>query len=183
MNYQTSKNPCVMKWRPHLSPLLFLLSALSGCGASTPGQLPVFPVRGQVVFNGQPVPGATITFYKEGAAVPASGMTDAKGEYHISTYAENDGAVVGKHRVTVSLPLVAPTDAESPDPEPPKAIADLESPEYRAGMQKVLDSNLAKASATKSMRIPAKYASVQSTSLEVEVRNVPENTIELLLRD
>ena len=81
-------------------PVVFLtLSFACGCGSSTLAQLPVFPVEGRVVFQSAPVAGATVAFYKEGAAVPGSGVTNAQGEFRISSYAENDGALAGKHRV------------------------------------------------------------------------------------
>ena len=162
-------------------PVVFLtLSFACGCGSSTLAQLPVFPVEGRVVFQSAPVAGATVAFYKEGAAVPGSGVTNAQGEFRISSYAENDGALAGKHRVTISLPASGVTQSDVTASEP-KAIIDLESPDYRAGMQKVIDS--ASAKKTPTAKIPARYASINSTDLEVEVRNEPKNMFELQLRD
>ncbi len=164
-----------------LTVVTLTLSFVCGCGPSTPVQLPVFPTEGRVVFKSEPVAGATVAFYMEGAAVPGSGVTNAQGEFRISTYAENDGAIAGKHQVTISLPASGVPESEEPAAEPPKAIIDLESPDYRAGMQKVIDS--ASAKKTPTAKIPAKYASIKSTDLEVEVRNQPKNTFELQLRD
>jgi hypothetical protein len=81
------------------------LLLLPGCGGPS-----MAPVRGQVTCNGKPVKDAAITFSpvpkseedKE-PGKPATGFTDGEGNYVLSTYKPLDGALVGQHRVTVSL--------------------------------------------------------------------------------
>ena len=81
------------------------LLALPGCN-----QAPMAPVRGKVVCNGKPVKDAAITFSpvpksesdKE-SGKPATAYSDAEGNYVLSTHKPYDGALVGPHRVTVSL--------------------------------------------------------------------------------
>lgn len=77
-----------------------------GCGRS--GQFPTAKVTGTVTVNGKPVEGAILTFYPEAgktakaeAGKAAMGITDAQGKFELSTYRQGDGAVVGKHRVSI----------------------------------------------------------------------------------
>jgi hypothetical protein len=67
----------------------------------------VAAVTGRVTCNGQPVKGGSITFSpiaqgKEDPGKAASGTITENGEFRLSTYADNDGAVIGKHRVSFS---------------------------------------------------------------------------------
>jgi hypothetical protein len=73
------------------------------------------PVKGRVTCNGKPVAEAAITFNpvpqsekdKE-PGKPATGYTEADGTYVLSTFRKHDGAIVGKHRVTVVLDATNP---------------------------------------------------------------------------
>jgi hypothetical protein len=68
------------------------------------------PVKGQVTCHGKAVREAMVTFNpmprfdgdKE-PGKPATGFSDEQGNYTLSTYSAYDGALVGKHRVTVVL--------------------------------------------------------------------------------
>ena len=71
---------------------------LCGCGPKRPE---LVPVTGTVVYQGQPVAEAQVTFMPVGAR-PANGQTDAEGKFQLTTYEKNDGAVPGEHSVTVS---------------------------------------------------------------------------------
>ena len=77
---------------------------LAGC---TPN---LAPVKGHVTCNGKPVAEAQITFNpvakNEGdleAGKPATGFTDAEGNFVLSTFRANDGALIGQHHVSVFL--------------------------------------------------------------------------------
>jgi len=82
------------------------LAALSGCGGPP---LPVARVSGKVTCKGQPVSGGSITFSPVGdgksnnSGKAATGKLNDNGEFTLSTYGTNDGAVVGKHRVALSI--------------------------------------------------------------------------------
>jgi hypothetical protein len=85
---------------------VFVLGALSGCNTGT---MPVGKVTGTITADGKPVDGGVITFAPMGSGKgdpgkPASGEVDSGGEFVLTTYADNDGAVVGKHRVIYSPP-------------------------------------------------------------------------------
>jgi hypothetical protein len=78
---------------------------LPGCGPSS-----IAAVRGRVTCNGKPVGQARLIFNPaprwdgdREPGKPATGVTDADGSYVLSTYKAWDGALVGKHQVTVKL--------------------------------------------------------------------------------
>lgn len=74
------------------------LACLVGCGSMHP---PLGIVAGRVTLDEMPVEGASVMFLPNDGGRPASGLTDAQGNYQLRTYEPNDGALVGKHRVTV----------------------------------------------------------------------------------
>ncbi len=92
---------------------------LAGCGGNK--NPATYPVKGTVKFNGQPLPDVIVTFFPtEGR--PASGMTDAQGNYTLTTFDPGDGALPGSHKVTVAepAPKMAEGDYSVPVPKPPR---------------------------------------------------------------
>ena len=85
-----------------------------GCGSGK-----FAPVSGTVTMNGKPLAGALVIFSpiaKEGsidAGPGSSGKTNDKGEYTLTSDTGRTGALVGKHRVSVSL--MNPGTGESDD--------------------------------------------------------------------
>lgn len=87
-----------------------LLGMLAGCNSGT---MPTGKVTGTIKYDGKPVDGGNITFAPVGSGKgdpgkPASGDVDSGGEFSLTTYTENDGAVVGKHWVIYAPPSAAP---------------------------------------------------------------------------
>jgi hypothetical protein len=86
------------------------LLLVAGCGGGAE-QYETIPVRGIVTCQGKPVANAIVNFTPlaaEGRAEGrpgrvALGMTDKEGRFTLSTYQDNDGAIVGRHVVTVGL--------------------------------------------------------------------------------
>jgi hypothetical protein len=85
--------------------LVLGLVLLPGCGGPA-----MAPVKGRVTCKGSPVKEAALTFSPVPRSAddkepgkPATGFTDANGHYELSTFRELDGALVGKHRVLVTL--------------------------------------------------------------------------------
>ena len=70
-----------------------------GCGKSGPEMA---PVSGVVTLDGAPVANASVMFMPEGGGRPATGLTDAQGKFALETMEPGDGALVGKHKVTVT---------------------------------------------------------------------------------
>ena len=89
-----------------------------GCGGGGPGQK-VASVSGTVTLNGSPLANATVSFQpiaKEKTAeagVGSTGKTNDKGEYTLTLMSGKQGAVVGKHRVLITVLAVKAADDDS----------------------------------------------------------------------
>ncbi len=86
---------------------LLLMAAVSGCGTGKPYE--TAPVSGRVTLNGKPLAGARLTFQpqhdpKQGplSGPESHGVTDADGNYVLTTIFQDKGAAVGRHRVMIS---------------------------------------------------------------------------------
>src|SRR5262245_2717618 len=86
--------------------LLLLIgpTLLTGCGSR------LAPVKGQITCNGKPFFPAAVLFSpmpeKEGdreSGQAASRRTDEQGHYVLTTFKQGDGALIGKHRVTINV--------------------------------------------------------------------------------
>jgi hypothetical protein len=83
--------------------LLILWPASMGCGdAGVDGRPQLYPASGVVTYKGQPVAGATVTFFPTMDALPsASAKTDSSGKYVLQTFEADDGVVPGTHKVSI----------------------------------------------------------------------------------
>ena len=94
----------------------------SGCNGQS---VPVVPVAGQVLLNGDPLAGATVTFQpiaSENATTPAAmgsvGTTDAEGRFTLRLIAPDRlGAVPGRHAVTITTSTSTNDDRVLPQGE------------------------------------------------------------------
>jgi len=78
---------------------IFLVSSimLAGCGSDLPK---TSSVNGKVTYDGQLVTQGTVTFYpKSGRS--ALGRIQSDGSYSLTTFAKEDGALLGQHVVTI----------------------------------------------------------------------------------
>jgi len=80
-----------------LSCSAMLLFAMSGCGDGRPSRV---PVSGQVLIDGKPLTGGTLQVIPEGDRA-AYGDIGPDGRFKLSTFTDNDGCVLGKHKVVV----------------------------------------------------------------------------------
>ena len=80
---------------------------LVACGCAPPGSAPTVKVTGVLTRKGTPVPNASVTFTPS-TGRPANGVTDAEGKFTLSTFANDDGAVPGSHRVSVASMTIPP---------------------------------------------------------------------------
>jgi hypothetical protein len=91
--------------------LLCGVLALS-CLACGKGRLPVNPVHGRLLVDGQPAAHAQVAFHPVGndgpEAVHPFGQVDDRGEFTLSSYVRGDGAPEGDYKVTVAWYLATP---------------------------------------------------------------------------
>lgn len=84
--------------------LLTITLLLSSCSKGTKSE-PVYPVEGQVFFNGSPTPGAYVVFHPIGKTtaetIRPSAHVQPDGSFHIGTFTGQDGAPEGNYVVTV----------------------------------------------------------------------------------
>lgn len=97
------------------SGIALLVLSLCGCLGSSEEKT-VYEVTGTVTFGGGPVAKATVMFSPLDKQPVATGITDAKGVYRLTTYDSFDGAAVGKYDVLISKVAVAKSSAPSHDP-------------------------------------------------------------------
>lgn len=71
----------------------------SGCGRGGPA---LGGVEGTVTLDGTPVEGATVTFSPVEGGRSATAITDSAGHYRLEFTADQMGAIVGKHKVSIS---------------------------------------------------------------------------------
>ncbi|MCA9047617.1 MAG: carboxypeptidase regulatory-like domain-containing protein [Planctomycetaceae bacterium] len=144
-----------------------VLSTAFGCGggAGAPPE-PVYQVSGKITFDGQPVVGADVVFINAEKNRSAFGRTNDAGEYRLTTFSSNDGAVEGKSVVTVSKYVAAVPEEPDPDIE----SEDYEPPGFGGAEEEV---------APPKSEIPDKYASEQTSGLVAMVSAGSENKIDL----
>lgn len=85
-----------------LAACALVLIGAAGCGSKSTGP-ELAQVSGTVKFQGKPLENALVVFFPAEPGIPsATGTTDKNGVYRLMTRAPGDGAVLGKHRVTVA---------------------------------------------------------------------------------
>ncbi len=88
-----------------------LAMAVPACGGD-PGQLPVYPVKGEVRLNNEPTEGAFLVFHpvsgdatkgdkRTGEPLKPTAQVKSDGSYLLTTYTEGDGAPAGDYAVTL----------------------------------------------------------------------------------
>jgi hypothetical protein len=90
---------------------VMVVLAVAGCGR--PSGVSFAPVTGRVVVHGQPLAAGTIHFFPDeskGTSGPMStGVLQSDGSYSLHGPGQNVGAMVGSHRVYLTLPLLDQT--------------------------------------------------------------------------
>lgn len=135
--------------------ILMVLAFAGGCGSRLPATA---PVSGRVTYKAKPLANADVTFTPGEGKRSATGRTDADGRFTLGTFATDDGALLGKHRVTVV--------ANGP-PRPAKAGEGSGMPGETVPGDPL---------------IPKKYFNAETSGLEHEVVR-GTNTVELTLAD
>tara|TARA_R110002095_G_scaffold190094_2_gene167789 strand:- start:4087 stop:4488 length:402 start_codon:yes stop_codon:yes gene_type:complete len=81
--------------------VLFVCLTAIGCGGANTDLPSTAPVTGRVTYQDQPVSNGLVTFHPANGSKPASGQTGKNGDFTLSTFERGDGAIFGKHKVTI----------------------------------------------------------------------------------
>src|SRR5262249_24518965 len=84
-------------------PFALVAAACWGCGGDSEGPHigVTVPVKGKVMYKGQPLTGGNIRFEPEDAGRAAHGAIKSDGTFELTTFNTGDGAVPGVHRFAV----------------------------------------------------------------------------------
>jgi hypothetical protein len=106
--------------------LALSLCGLTGCSEKRPGEVPVYPVKGRVTFQGKPMPYAVVTFFPTGQpfaqALKPRATADENGFYELTTYELKDGAPDGEYGVILYVPPTPPDPYALEPPNPPDRL-------------------------------------------------------------
>jgi hypothetical protein len=109
---------------------LFMLACvplLGGCGGRPAGYPETAPVRGRVTLGGEPLGGAAISFIPAKGRSSA-GLTDLSGYYELHYAGRIKGAMLGKHRVSISYNVPDEKRIQSRYGETLRAEGDYQAP-------------------------------------------------------
>ena len=149
-----------LRWLPAAA---LVAGALGMIGCSSGGKS---KVNGVVTLDGQPLPGAVVTFVPADMATGkmASGTTDNSGNFQLTTATPNDGAFPGDYKITVVY-------AEG-----------AEAPKGATGMKEAFqgyEKEQKKKRPPPKFVVPAKYADPAKTDLKQKVPPSGKVTLEL----
>jgi hypothetical protein len=108
------------------------------------------------------VSNASVSFLAQGASRPAFGQTNESGEFSLTTFDKNDGAVPGTHLVTVTKQSTAPT------PPPPAVGAASDEGVDPKAVEKAMQEHIKRLKTARS-ELPVKYSSYGTSDLQYEV--------------
>ena len=132
----------------HYFPLLILaIFVVSGCGGDS---LNMAEVKGKVLLDGQPLTAGSVRFIPDNTkgteGPPSEGTINEQGEFTLIGAGGVEGAIIGFHKVTVTVPSAEPVGS-TPDGTPPPATPPA------------------------SVTIPNRYADFTTTDLTFEVKD------------
>jgi hypothetical protein len=140
--------------------LLFAMALVVGCSSESANPK-TFPATGKVTLNGSPLEGATVNFYPMEGKGSSIGTTDAEGNYSLTTFRSNDGALPGQYKVTITKYTSPPKAASAPETGS-LASGELDVATYAPPS----DNPVATATNTGPENlVPAKYANADSSGL------------------
>ena len=110
------KRPHLLQW--FIGASCSLILALGGCSDNLPKRA---PVKGMITYKGKAVSQGTINFVSEDGTAATSQIKD--GHYNLKTFHPGDGAVLGKHKVSViALEDQSGSLPEDRNPLPPAIV-------------------------------------------------------------
>jgi len=146
---------------------------LSGCGSSD-GHPDRVDAGGTVTYNDEPVAGAQVVFRVKGGHA-ATAVTDEDGQFILSTFGQQDGAIPGEHTATVVKTTKVELDDPSSDPGNSNTMEEAMTASAKAAAQ-------GDAPTTKSL-IPARYGNPETSELKFTVSATDTNDFDIKLTD
>lgn len=113
---------------------ILFVCVVFGCGSDSN----IASVSGIVTFEGEPLEGATVMFFPESGR-GSIGLTRTDGSYVLAYTATTKGAVIGTHKVTISIEAPDELGEDSPPPilrKLPAKYASFEKTELTANVIK-----------------------------------------------
>lgn len=95
--------------------VLSTLMMCSGCSSAPEGP-PTYPVKGKVLYQGQPASGAFVVFHPkakiDGVDGPPTAQVKADGTFELTTRGAMDGAPAGEYAVTIEWYKLVTTNGD-----------------------------------------------------------------------
>ena len=138
--------------------LIVVMAAALGCGSDAPKgpeKLSTTPVDGVVTLNGKPAAEVSISLHHSEGKVAPRGISDKDGKFSIATYGKDDGAPLGKYKVTAAKNMTKEISPGVLAPPPPGGFKS---------------------------DIPTKYESVNTTDISVEIKVGEKNSLKIDLK-
>ena len=144
------------------------LCALNGCNSAP---VDLASASGIVTLDGIPVADARVMFYPiNGGPRNSNGTTNEKGEFKVSTFGVHDGALVGRHAITVTK---VDTSAQ--------AKVDPKEGYMGKGYDAMMSPEAMKKNSKPKQILPTKYSTKESSGIEVDVVKGQNNNFPLNL--
>lgn len=143
----------LFRWTAQLC-LGVALITLGASGSGCKQNPSVVPVNGLVLYNDKPLPFGTVMFQPE-KGQPAIGEIRDDGSFRLSSYAHEDGAVPGRHLVSITC-----YDGQRPG---------------QAKTNNTGETSLGK------LLTPLKYTRTGSSGLTAQIENAPGQSVEFKL--
>ena len=140
-------------------PAVLLVWTFAGCGPDRPATI---AVSGTVTLDGSPVEGAVVGFTPAEGGRPATGTTDASGKFTLTTFEKGNGALPGRHTVTISK---TKTTGAQGDPMAGQGG------EQGAPAGPTLSGPMRPGQQTVEWLIPQKYSNPKTSGLSCEVKS------------
>lgn len=124
-------------------------------------------MEGTVLVDGQPMEGVVVVFYPDNEGNrAASGRTDAEGRFVLMTLEQNDGAMPGNYKVSISK-----YEGEERNPNLPTEV----DPDDEASLDAIYNMVDTSAQSTSTNLIADMYANHLGSGLTAEVKAGEEN--------
>lgn len=150
---------------------LMLTVLFCGCSKRPDDRPRTYRVTGKVTYQDKPVVGARVEFMGDGMPRAATGTTNEAGEYTLMTFEDGDGAVVGKHQVSVVKQNTGTT-----------TVSELEGASYDQAMRQIADQSTKKTE-PQNGGLPVKYARRDTSGVDFTVTAQGPNTFDIVLQD